>query len=458
MFAGRQSELKKLEALYGSDVFECVVVHGRRRVGKTALIREFIEDKKAIYFSALETSSRENLENLTSRIESFPPEQTSKSQSMATFEDAFDHAFALALSERVVLIIDDYQFLVAAQRGISELICAQIDNNLNKSKLMLIICGTSEPVMESETLGFDSPFHGRRTAQISLEPFNFFETRRLYTKFSPYDIAVIYALTGGVPKYLELMDPDATIEDNIRRSYLDASSFLFEEPANILRREVRDPTYYNAILRAIAMGKTKNSEIAHTVGLETSACTAYLKNLIALGLVGKYTPMTERAGKKTIYEIGDYMFRFWYRFVFGNISLIQGGMSDRIWRSVANDMPSFMNSVFQDICRLWLQQRNDAERLPIKFVDIGRWWGVDPVWKTDAVVPIIAYSDDFNAIFADCEWSEEPMQVTALNSLFERSRLFRFANRHLYLFSRAGFSEECTEVAARIGANLVLFE
>ena len=458
MFLGRQSELKRLDALFGSDKFECVVIHGRRRSGKTALLREFITNKKAIFFSAQETSSQENLKNLSDGIDAFTDDKPANTQAAGSYEDAFERVYDLACTERIMLVIDEYQFLVSSHRGISELICRQIDKNLINSKLMLIICGSSEPVIESEAIGYNSPFHGRRTAQIKLQPFNFFETKRLYTGFSPFDVAVVYGLTGGVPKYLEYMDPDLSIEDNILRNFFDTSSFLFEEPANILRREIRDPTYYNAILRAIAIGQTKNSEIASSVGLETSACTAYLKNLIALGFVGKYTPVTERAGKKTYYEIEDNMFRFWYRFVHGNISQIQSGMADRIWRGVAREIPSFMSKIFEDICRQWLQQRNQAGRLPIKIVEIGRWWGVDPVWKTDASVPIIAYADDDNAIFADCEWSEEPTQVGVLNSLFERSRLFRNTNKYLYLFSRSGFSDECAETARRIGANLVLFE
>jgi len=291
-----------------------------------------------------------------------------------------------------------------------------------------------------------------------LQPFTFFEVKRYYSGFSPFDAAVLYGVTGGVPAYLELMDPELPIEENIRRTFFDASSMLFEEPANILRREVRDPAYYNAILRAIASGVRKNSEIASGTGLETSACTAYLKNLIAMGLVNRHTPVTEKAGKRTIYEIGDNFFRFWYRYVPANTSLIQSGMADRIWRNVARDIPAYMSKVFEDICRGWLEQRNQAGLLPVRFIEIGRWWGPDPVWKTDIYLPIVAYSDDDHAAFGDCLWSDDPAGADILNSLIEHSRLFRFGARYLYLFSRSGFSEECAGLAGRIGANLVMFE
>ena len=459
MFHGRQSELKRLDGICDSGKFECVVLHGRLRVGKTALLREFIRDKRAIYFAARETSDRENLDALARCVEAFADEAGAKPQELKNYyEEVFDRVHKLALSKRLVLVIDDYEFLAAANRGISELVCRHIDSKFLDSRLMLVICGSSEPVMESEALGYDCPFHGRRTAQLRLLPFSFFEAKRIYRDFSPFDITVVYGITGGVPGYLELMDPSQPVEENIKSSFFDASSLLFEEPTNFLRREVRDPSYYNAILGAIAKGNAKNSEISEAVGLETSACTAYLKNLMALGIVGKHTPVTEKAGKKTVYEIEDSMFRFWYRFVPDNVSLIKLGMVDKFWRSVAQGIPPFMSKVFVDICRQWIEQRNGTGRLPVKFVEVGRWWGYDPVWKREAAVPIIAYSGDTHALFGDCVWSDEPAGVEALVSLEERSRLFRYPKRYLYLFSRSGFSDECADTARRIGANLVMFE
>jgi len=458
MFAGRQSELAKLDSIYSSGKFECVILHGRLRTGKTALLREFIKDKNCIYFAAQETCDRDNLETLVDLVEAFPYDGAGGSRLKNYYEEVFDRITNLARSERFALIIDDYQFLVAGNKNISGLICRHIDQKFSSGQLMLVICGSSEAVMESETLGYDSPFHGRRTSQLKLQPLSFFETKRHYNKFSPFDIAVIYGVTGGIPQYLNLMDPDLTVEENIKNTFFNPSSGLFEEPTNFLRREVRDPSYYNAILKAIASGYNKNSEIASKVGLETSACTAYLKNLSTFGLVGKHTPVTEKAGKKTIYEIEDSMFRFWYRFVPDNLSVINTGQIDKIWRGVAQGIPSFMSKVFEDICRQWVGQRNQAGKMPVRFVEVGRWWGYDLITKNDTVIPIVAYSDDDHALFGDAIWSDEPTGVQALRNLEERSRLFRFPNRHFYLFSRSGFTEECAELAMQLSANLVVFE
>lgn len=458
MFGARAYELKTLNDLYLSNKFECVVLHGRLRVGKTALLREFMKNKDCIYFAAGETGERDNLASLVSAVESFPRVIPGEPKLKHYFEEVFERLNKLSRTERVVIIIDNYDFLVSSSKNFSDLLSRHIDSRLSTGQLMIVLCGSSNVVMHRETLDYGCSFHGHRTAQLELKPLTFFEAKRLYTGFSAYDIAVVYAITGGIPKYLNIMNPDLSIEDNILSNFFDESSPMFEEPSNFLRREVRDLAYYNTILKAIAFGHNRNSEIASLVGLETSACTAYLRNLTSFGLVDKHTPITEKAGKKTIYEIKDSMFRFWYRYVPDNLSLIQSKTIDQIWRSVAQDIPVFMKKVFEDICRQWVEQRNNAGKFDVRFAEVGRWWGYDLVTRGDTYIPIVAYFDDEHALFADAVWSEEPTEASVLRSLEERSRLFRFPNRHLYLFSRSGFTEECGELAARFGANLILFE
>jgi len=152
------------------------------------------------------------------------------------------------------------------------------------------------------------------------------------------------------------------------------------------------------------------------------------------------------------------MFHFWYRFVPPNMSHIKFGQIDKFWRSVSRELPSFMLKVFEDICRQWIEQRNLSGRLPVRFTEIGRWWGVDPISKKETRVPIVAHADDENVLFGDCVWQDKPADAQVLISLFERSHLFKYKNRHLFLFSRSGFTDDCAHEAHRIGARLVMFE
>ena len=461
MFLGRDAELKRLNTLYESKKFECVVLHGRQRIGKTTLIREFIKNKNAIYFSSQETCIIENRQNLINLVKAFDKDSAIDIKNNFDFDEIFEHIYKLARSQRVILIIDDYQLFAQGKRGITDLICNHINKHLRYSRLMLIISGSSEPVMEKEVLSLDSPFYGWRTAQIKLLPFTFEEFRRYYSSYPLFDATIIYGMTGGVPKYINMMSSDLPIEDNIRRAFLNSDSFLLEEPINILRRVVRDPTYYNAVLKAIGSGNDKNSEIASAVGLDTAACTAYLKNLIAMDIVEKHTPLLEKIGKKTIYEIEDSFFRFWYCFIPDNISQIRIGAVSKIWRDIARTIPMYMYKTFLAICRQWLSEQNSLGQLCFNAVEFGRWWGTIPVGngspnsKEIVSIPIVAYSDDDNVLFADGKWSEEPIDTEALESLIYRSRMFNYKNKFYYLFSCSGFTSDCIDLAEKHEVYLI---
>jgi AAA+ ATPase superfamily predicted ATPase len=457
MFVGRQRELGKLNELYGSGQFVCAIIYGRRRVGKTTLINEFVKGKKAIYYTGLETTAQENLENLSRGI------MTARlgAETDAVFPNyqaALDSLYEMAKDERVVMVIDEYPYLASAYRGISSLLQVQIDTKFKNSRLMLILCGSSMSFMENQILGYQSPLYGRRTAQFKIMPFDFFETQSYYKNFDAAETAVVYGITGGVAQYLELMNDALSIEENIKRNFFDPNAFLFEEPTNLLKQEVREPAHYNAIIRAIATGSARSSEIAGKVGLETSAVAAYLKNLTALGIVQKETPMTETSPRKTIYTVSDGMFRFWYRFVPDNAALIQTGMSDRLWRKVQPQIPAFMGSVFEEICKQWLWRENAAGRLPVSFVSLGRWWGNDPVRRQETEIDILAVSDEDAALFAECKWTNEKVDAGVLDTLAYRGELFHYKEKCLYVFSKSGFTPGCAEKANLLGARLICFD
>jgi AAA+ ATPase superfamily predicted ATPase len=457
MFVGRKRELEKLNELYGSGKFECAVIYGRRRVGKTTLINEFVKGKKAIYYTGLETSSRENLENLSRSV------MTARlgGETYAVFpgyQAALDTLHEMSAAERVVMVIDEYPYLAGAYGGISSLLQVQIDNKFKNGKLMLILCGSSMSFMENQVLGYKSPLFGRRTAQFKIQPFDFFEAKSYHKNFDPHEAAMIYGLTGGIPQYLELMDDNLGVAENIKRSFFDPNAFLFEEPSNLLKQEVREPAHYNAIIRSIATGSTRNSEIAARADMETGACANYLKNLISLGIVSKETPITETSSRKTIYAISDSMFRFWYRFVPDNAALIHSGMSDRLWKKVEPQMPDFMGRVFEEICKQWLWRENAADRLPVSFVKLGRWWGNDSIRRQQAEIDILALSEEDSALFAECKWTKEKADAGVLETLVHRAELFRFREKHLYIFSRSGFTDRCADKAKKLNVVLLSFD
>ena len=449
MFVGRKSELKKLEALYASGRFECVVIYGRRRVGKTSLIHEFIKGKDSIFYTGLETDSNENLEHMSRSIMK-PPFGEGAAPVFPNFQEALDVVHERSLEQRLIFVIDEYPYLAASYRGFSSLLQTEIDHKFKNGKLFLILCGSSMSFMETQVLGYKSPLYGRRTAQMRIRPFGFFETCSFYRGFSFEDLAGIYGITGGVPQYLALMDDSLGLADNIKKNFLDPSAYLFEEPGNLLKQEVREPAGYNAILRAIATGSSKNAEIASKVSMESSACSAYLRNLISLDILKKETPVTEKTSRRTLYSISDSMFRFWYRFIPNQMMLIQNGLVERAYERIEREFSAFMGWVFEDICKEYLWRRNAAGSLCVRFTEIGRWWGNDPIKRSEAEIDIVA-PDEENAIFGECKWTNDPISLVELERLDERSRLLRFKNRHLFLFAKRGFSRGCRERAGEMG-------
>lgn len=455
MFVGRDKEMSVLEKLYRKDTFEFVVMYGRRRVGKTTLINEFIQGKKSIFYPGIDSNEKQNLELFSSSIMSVAPGYAMNTV-FGDFTDALEAIYQMALKERLILVIDEYPYLANCYGGISSLLASFIDHKFLESKLMLILCGSSLSFMEHQVLGYQSPLYGRRTAQMKILPFTFAEFRRYYRNFSNQDLALAYGITGGIPLYMSKVDDTKSMEDNIKDNFFDTSAYLFEEPGNLIKQECREPMQYNAIIKSIATGSAKISEISGTSGLnDTGATSNYINKLISLGIVEKEFPYKSESTRKTIYKLSDSMFQFWYRFVPANLSLIGQGAKDRVYSRVEKQIPAYMGFVFEEMCKQYLWQENLKGTAPIDFSDMGRWWGSDPVRKQQTEIDIIADNEEQEAIFAECKWRNEPVGEAELKELEHRSTLFHYKNDVLMLFSKSGFTKGCRELAEKMG-NVVL--
>lgn len=450
MFIGRERELAALDKLYSSNKFEFAVIYGRRRVGKTALINRFIDDKKVIYFMGVESNAKQNLENLSKSIMEYAS-GIDTGASFDSFQDALEYVFKLSERERIIFAIDEYPYIARSSKSLASTLQLLIDKYRDISKLMLILCGSSMSYMEDRVLAYKSPLYGRKTAQIKLLPFDFEETCRYLKNFSDDDKAVIYGIVGGTPQYLLQIDDKLSVEDNIKNTYLDPISFLYEEPINLLKQEVREPAVYTSIITAIAAGASRMSEISSKVGEDTSVCSAHIKNLISLGIVQRETPYGEKASRRSIYSIGDNMFRFWYRFVFNNSSAIARGAADLVYKRIEPQISEYMGKVFEDICRQYLWKQLLSGNCPVEFVSLGRWWGTDPIKKCQTEIDIMGEQDKDTALFAECKWTNAKLDLSVLETLISRSRLFSYINIHYYLFSRVGFTKGCAEKAEELG-------
>ena len=421
MFIGRKNELLQLNRLYNSGKFEFAVIYGRRRVGKTAIINEFVKDKNAICFTGVETNAKQNLENLSECILEFSTGMKTDT-AFSNFQSALEYVFKLSENKRIVLCLDEYPYVARASRSLASTLQMLIDKYKDSSKLFLILCGSSMSYIEDHVLAYKAPLYGRRTAQLQIN-----------NKIS--------------------------IEDNIKNIFLNPVSALYEEPNNLLKQEVREPAIYNAVITAIATGASKISEISTKVGETSSTCVAYVKNLVALGIVRKEVPYGEKSTKKTIYSIEDNMFRFWYRFVPENSSIISRGAVELAYSRIAPYLSDYMGAVFEEICKQYLWKRllnGDSE---IDFTDIGRWWGTNPKTRQQEEIDIIGSADKNTALFGECKWRNESVDLGVLETLVERSKLFNFSKKHFYIFSKSGFTKGCIDKANELGnVSLIAYD
>lgn len=277
MFTGRKKELKKLESMYQEDTFQFAVIYGRRRIGKTTLISEFLKDKKAISYIAIEGTMKENLAGLSLAVMRGLSDGNSFPEAVyPDFESLLSGIDQRCREQRLVLAIDEYPYLAASYPAISSMLQKHIDTCWKDSHLFLILCGSSMSFMENQVLGYKSPLYGRRTAQFKIKPFTFFESREMLEQFEPEEQAVLYGVTGGVPEYLNRIQENQTVDENLLSLFFDDNGMLFEEPTNLLKQEMREPASYHSVISAIASGASKLNEIAMKVGLESSACSNHI--------------------------------------------------------------------------------------------------------------------------------------------------------------------------------------
>ena len=458
MFVGRKRELEKLEALYRSDRFEFVVIHGRRRVGKTRLITEFCKGKKTVFFPALESNAEANLDGFSRALLPVIAPDLPHAPVFSSFRDALETVGALAREERLILAIDEYPWLAESEPGFSSLLQTFIDHTFKETRLFLILCGSSTSFMETQVLGRKSPLFGRRTAQFRVLPFDYLEAAEFHPGWTAEQKALAYGVTGGVPLYLEHFRPEVSPEENILTNFLDPNSFLFEEPANLLKQELREPRTYNAILGAIAGGASRLNEISTRVGCESGLCARYLAVLMELGIVRKERPLFEKSSRKTIYVIEDPLFCFWHRFVPENLTMIMAFRTEGVFeRGILPFLPAYMGRIFERMCMQYLLLSPDA--LPFSLKETGRWWGADPETRTQEEIDIVGVSQDGSrALFAECKYTSEHVRPEALERLRRRSRLLRAAGEPFYmLFAKSGFSAELRREASG-GVRLLTLE
>ena len=249
-----------------------------------------------------------------------------------------------------------------------------------------------------------------------------------------------------IPEYLNKINPRKSVRENIISLFLTPSGHFFEEPSNLIKRELREPSTYNVIIESIACGASRLNVVATKSGLESNKCAKYIASLISLGLVSKEYPFGETAGKRSIYKLEDQMFRFWYRFVFSNLSAINAGLGAAVFENeVEPHLNTYMGLIFEDICKQWLFEQAKKNSLPFFIGSPGRWWGTNAKTRSQEEIDIMAARKD-EALFCECKWQNADVDIKVYNELSRKSGLFNYQNIHLYIFAKKMFTEQLLRV------------
>ena len=457
-FVDREQEMATLQSEYDRDGSALVVLYGRRRVGKTTLISEFIKNKKALFFLASEESESQNRLAFQEKAADFLNSDLLKNVEVKSWDVLFRAIIDTHFDSKPVIVLDEFQYLGKSNPAFPSVFQRIWEEILKDRQVMVILCGSLISMMQSQTLAYDSPLYGRRTAQIRLKQIPFAYYHQFFPDKSRKELIEMYAVTGGVPKYIELFSQSNDIYSAIEACVLNRSGYLYDEPHFLLQQEVSEVGSYFSIIKAIAAGNTKLSAIAGVLEVKSTSLTKYLKTLINLDILEREVPVTEDSpekSKKGLYKIKDNYLRFWFAFVYPNMSFIESGhgriVMDKIRKSLVRNHIAF---VYEDICRERMWEINAEGVWPFYFSKLGRYWDSKEEIDIAAIDP-----DGKNLILGECKYWQEPVGVSVLRELEAKAKTVSWEKEKrktwFVLFSVNGFTEELrAEAAARTDLQL----
>lgn len=457
-FVDREQEMETLQNEYTRKGSALVILYGRRRVGKTTLISEFIRDKRALFFLASEESETQNRNVFKEKAAEFVDSDLLRSAEVRSWDVLFRAIMDTPFDCKPVIVLDEFQYLGRANPAFPSVFQRIWEEILKDREVMVILCGSLISMMESQTLAYNSPLYGRRTAQIRLNQIPFAYYHDFFPDKNRRELIEMYAVTGGVPKYIELFSENGDIYTAIRKCVLNRSGYLYDEPYFLLQQEVSEIGTYFSIIRVIAAGNAKLSAIAAVLETKATGLTRYLKTLIDLDILEREVPITEESpdkSKKGQYRIKDNYLRFWFRFIYPDRSLIESGQSDIVMRKIHRSLvKNHIAFVYEDVCRQRMWDLNGEGVWPFCFSRLGRYWDADNEIDIVALDP-----DGDNIILGECKYWQEPVGIGVLRNLEKKAGAVswrRDSRKEWYvLFGMSGFTEELKKEAAARG-DLVL--
>lgn len=465
MFIGRTQELQFLEDRYSSRGGQLVVLYGRRRVGKTETLREFCRGRPHIFYSCREVSDKIQLRSFSEKMLSSDMPASKFIREFPDWETAFGSIADLSYGDRrKLLIVDEFPYMCKGNSSIPSVLQDLWDEKLKNENIMIVLCGSEMSFIEKELLAEKNPLYGRATGIYKMEAMGFYDAMQFFPDYSARDKIIAYSVLGGIPHYLSQFNPDLPLDDNIKKNILTKGCVLYSEVEFLLRQDLRETPLYNSIIEAVAAGSTKLNDIS-TLSLidDTSKTSVYLKNLIELEIIEREFSVDsgtkERANSnRGLYRLTDNFFRFWYAFVFGNYSELEGGDADGVYEYVIKPkLHEFASFAFEDVCREYVREMQKRGKLPFRYKRMGRWWGKTSVRRGGSIetqeteidlIAISAESDKY--LVGECKFRGRPFGYGEyLDTAAKLSGLKDNAEFFYILFSESGFDDKLTAEAEK---------
>lgn len=443
-FVGRNTELAFLEKLYDSKTFEMLILHGRRRVGKSYLLGHFanLHKENTVYFIGDKSSEKTNVKNFCEELNKV----LNAGDFLNSFEqwiDVYSFIKNTEITERLVIIIDEFTYLFNSNPAFDSGLQIAIDTILRKKNIFLILCGSEVSVIEDIIDNSSKPLYGRKTAELKLFPFTYKEARDFFPNYDNEQALTAYSILGGIPFYLSLFDDSRSIKENIITHCLSTTGVLFNEIETLLRMELKETYFYKNIMLAINAGASTFNTIKDKVGEEPAKIAKYLNVLCNLGFIKKEVPCGEKQNSRnTLYSICDNYFSFYFMFIFKKQNMLNGLISPNLYyeRELTKErFNTFIGHRFEGICEIYLKDRFYNGKMPFFAENLGRWWGNNPVLKRQEEIDILAL-DNENALFCECKYTEQKFDEKQLLDLEDSSLCINRTNKYFMIFSKNGIS------------------
>lgn len=413
-FVDREFELSSLNKTYAKPGLRFIIIYGRRRVGKTELIKKFSEQKHSIYFLADKRGTKKNVMRMAKIAASYFQDIEPR---VDDFDKLFSYISNRADKKNLIIAIDEFPYLVEKDDSIPSVFQLITDEIIKNSNILLILSGSSVSMMEN-LLNEKSPLYGRRTGHYKLDPFKIVGVWQFFPEYSIEDIIKTYSVTGGIPYYCSLFDPNKEVFENINKVILSKDGRLYEEVEFLLSEEFRDSTTYENILEAMSTNLSSLTKIANYADMNAKDASSYLKTMINLRIVRKEKPVTEKLRKKTnLYFMEDNFFKFWFRFAKPNISYLESGNTGFVLDKIKKDFDYYVSKqVFESVCREFISKLNHSNRLPLKIQNLGRWW------EKNKEIDLVGINNETKQIlFIECKWRDKVNPQEILKELKEKT-------------------------------------